>query len=284
VLRDRVDVVFPCLHGRFGEDGVVQGLLEAVGIPYVGCGVLAAALAMDKERSKAVLRSATGVRTLASRVIRRDRWEQGAENLVRLLDEVELPVVVKPVNAGSSHGLSLVESAADLEPAIRRALGVAEAGGVMLEAYARGEEITCAVLGNPRSGLEALPPVLIRPHHGHLFDYASKYEVGGAEELCPAPVAPEVNRRVQERSLEVFEALGCRGLARIDFILGADEPWFLECNTMPGFTRGSLTPKSVQASGRDLPWFFSRLLELALEEHVSAPDGAVTAGRGAAGS
>ena len=262
-LEGRVDVVFPCLHGALGEDGAIQGFCRTLSLPHVGSPVMAHAVAIDKEHTKALLRGAgVTVDLLPSITIERQHWHRDRAQLEHAI-EFPPPWIVKPVNAGSSVGLRSVSDPGDLISAVDHALGVAESRGAMVEARAGGEEITCAVWERANGDVEVLPPVAIRPRLDELFDYRSKYEPGGADEICPAPLEPTIAARLSDISLATFRVLGARGIARMDYMVEGERIALLEVNTMPGLTTGSLVPKAVAAAGLDLAAFLRELVELA---------------------
>jgi D-alanine-D-alanine ligase len=251
-----VDVVVPVLHGPFGEDGTVQGLLELAGVPYVGAGVAASALCMDKDLCKAVLR---------------DRGIPVARHVtIRLGDPVEhpfdYPVFVKPARLGSSVGISKVGSAEDLVPAVELARRHDEK--VLIEELVRGREVECGVLGNVDSPPRASAVGEIVPRSADWYDYGAKYDEGGSDIVIPAPIPEEAAARVQELSVAAFVATECEGMARIDFFLREDGEVVLnEINTIPGFTETSVYAKLFEASGIPYPELLDRLVSLALERH-----------------
>jgi D-alanine-D-alanine ligase len=251
-----VDVVVPVLHGPFGEDGTVQGLLELAGVPYVGAGVAASALCMDKDLCKSVLR---------------DRGIPVARHVVlRLGDPVEhpfgYPVFVKPARLGSSVGISKVESEAELAPAVELARRHDEK--VLIEERVPGREVECGVLGNVDSPPRASAVGEIVPRSADWYDYGAKYDEGGSEIVIPAPIPDEAAARVQELSVAAFVATECEGMARIDFFLREDDEVVLnEINTIPGFTETSVYAKLFEASGIAYPELLDRLIALALERH-----------------
>jgi D-alanine-D-alanine ligase len=263
-LRREVDVVFPIIHGTFGEDGTLQGFLHALGIPFTGPDLLASALAMDKARAKAVIGMTTPIRVPLGVAIRNDHPEPLRAAALARARRLAFPVVVKPIDAGSSVGLTRLEQPDGLEAALARAVAVEGVTGALVEELVRGDEVTCAVFGNPETGIEALPPILIRPHGGRMFDFEAKYTPGLTDEICPAPLPRAALDRVRESAIAAYLALGCRGFARVDFILNDYVPWFLELNTLPGVTKESLLPKAATAAGWTLPDFFRHLVELAL--------------------
>jgi len=259
-LPAAADVAFPMVHGSLGEDGSLQGFLRVMGLPCVGCGVLASALAMDKQRAKQLLMATTGLRMPLGIALAPHEVRDEASALARLA-RLRLPLIVKPLDCGSSYGLARVKERGALAAALRAALAVEGASGVLVEEQVAGEEVTCALVGDAARGVEAFPPILIRPHHGGLFDLEAKYTPGATDEICPAPLPATSLARIQAAATEAYLALGCSGFARVDFILVDGTPWFLELNTLPGLTRESLFPKAARAAGHELPALFRRLVE-----------------------
>lgn len=261
--RRGTDVVFPGLHGRWGEDGVVQGFLEVAGLPYVGSGVAASALALDKSRARDVL-AAVGIEMPAARLI------EGVDPFVatrEVLSAFGLPVVVKDPTGGSSLDLFIPRSEDELHAALAALLSC-QGARVLVEEYIAGQELTCAVIGNAGTGgrLEAWPPVLIRPIASDWFDFATKYDAAAVEEICPAPVDPLALAKVTEWSMLAHWTLRCDGLTRTDFILPeVGNPLFLEINTLPGLTAESICPKAATAAGISFPELLARLVSMALE-------------------
>ena len=249
------DVVFPVLHGPFGEDGTVQGLLEVADVPYVGGGVLASALCMDKVTFKDLMGHA-GVPQVDYAGLREgdDRSE---------LERLGLPVFVKPSRLGSSVGISKVESAGDLDAALADAFRHDPL--VIVEAMSDGLEVECSVIGNETPEASEPGQIVV---DADWYDYEAKYEPGGMELVVPAPIDPEVRERVRELATEVFTRVGCAGLARVDFFVeDGDVVLVNELNTMPGFTETSVFPKLWEASGVPFPELIDRLVALALERH-----------------
>jgi len=249
------DVVFPVLHGPFGEDGTVQGLLEVADVPYVGAGVLASALCMDKVTFKDLM-GRVGVPQVDYAGLREgdDRSE---------LERLGLPVFVKPSRLGSSVGISKVESAGDLDTALADAFRHDPL--VIVEAMSDGLEIECSVIGNETPEASEPGQIVV---DADWYDYEAKYEPGGMELVVPAPIDPEVRERVRELATEVFTRVGCAGLARVDFFVeDGDVVLVNELNTMPGFTETSVFPKLWEASGVPFPELIDRLVALALERH-----------------
>jgi D-alanine-D-alanine ligase len=269
VDRSRVDVALICLHGRFGEDGTIQGMLELLGVPYTGSGVLASALAMDKTMAKKLFQ-VEGVPTPPSVTVRgrkeADRFlEASRENRAT----VTCPLVVKPSRQGSTIGISIVREPADLAAALDTALAFDEE--VVIEAFVEGIEITCPVLGNDE--LTPLPIVEIVPTGG-FYDYERKYTPGATEEIVPARISPEQTQFAQDLAIRAHRALGCRGFSRTDMIVGADGIWVLEVNTIPGMTPTSLLPRSAAAAGIPFPQLLDRMIQLALEGQTCEPTAA----------
>jgi D-alanine-D-alanine ligase len=252
-----VDVVLPLLHGPFGEDGTVQGLLELAGVPYVGAGVAASAVCMDKDLMKAVLR-ARGVPVTRSVTIREG---DPADH------PFEYPVFVKPARLGSSVGITKVREPEALEPAV--ALARKHDDKVLIEEFVDGTEVECGVLGN-RSPIASLPGEIVA--HGFSgedwYDFSAKYDEGGMDLIVPPEIPEETIRRVQEISVDAFVASECEGMARVDcFVTADDEVLVNELNTIPGFTATSVYAKLFEASGIPYGELLDRLIELALERH-----------------
>jgi D-alanine-D-alanine ligase len=253
-----VDVVFLALHGRFGEDGTIQGLLDAAGLPYTGSGVLASALAMDKDRAKAVVARA-GVR-----VPRGVSVERGPLDLEALARVAGLPAFVKPAGGGSSIGAGPAGDLATLRERVEEVLALGE-GAALVEERLAGTEVTCAVLGNRGSPERVLPVVEIVPRGRPFFDFEAKYDPAACEEICPARIAPEERARVEQAAVAAHRALGCDGMSRSDFILVDGVPVYLETNTIPGMTENSLCPRAARAAGIPFPRLLDLLVGMALE-------------------
>ncbi|MDR0549812.1 MAG: D-alanine--D-alanine ligase [Deltaproteobacteria bacterium] len=253
-----LNVVFPVLHGADGENGSIQGFLGLLGLPYVGSGVLASATCIDKKATKDVYRS-QGLPVAPDCLLSREK--PLSENLLTLEKAVGYPAVVKPLDQGSSVGLTIVKTA-DLAP---RALSLAfETASLALgEKFLPGRELTVGVIGNDR--LRALPPLEIIPAAGHdFFDYEAKYTQGQAREVVPSDFTPAETSKIQELALTAHRALGCRGLSRTDFIYSDGVFYLLETNTMPGLTENSLLPKAALAAGLSFPALLTTLIDLAL--------------------
>jgi D-alanine-D-alanine ligase len=259
-----IDVVFPALHGPFGEDGTVQGLLELVGVPYVGAGVLASAACMDKVVFKELMASAgipqVDYRAVTARDFQRD--EQGA---LRTIAELGLPVFVKPARLGSSVGIGRVLTAEELRPALQDAF--AHDPLVIVEAGARGIEVECAVLGNEDPVVSEPGEILLAAGESGWYDYEAKYTPGAMQLIVPARISARARERVQALAIEAFVRSGCSGLARADFFVDEDTVLVNELNTMPGFTDTSVYGRLFGASGVTYVELLDRLVSLALETH-----------------
>jgi D-alanine-D-alanine ligase len=252
------DVVFPALHGRFGEDGTVQGLLEILRVAYVGAGVTASALCMDKVLFKELMARA-GVPQVDYAALREGEDPAAVEPL-------GLPVFVKPARLGSSVGIAKVSSRAELPSALRAAFEHDPL--VIVEAMAPGLELECSVIGRSRPEASEPGQIVVQ---GDWYDYGAKYEPGGMELIVPAPVAAEVRARVRELALQAFRRVGCEGMARVDFFVeDPEDPGAVlvnELNTVPGFTETSVYAKLFEASGVPYSELLERLLGLALDRH-----------------
>jgi D-alanine-D-alanine ligase len=258
--RLEVDVVFPVLHGTFGEDGTIQGLLEVADLPYVGAGVMASAVAMDKEKTKELWRQAA--LPVVEHLALRDTAEAG---LRAVLEHFPLPVFVKPAVGGSSVGISKVKSEKELAPAVTEAFRYA--AKVLVEPAIEARELECAVLGNEQP--VAFPPGEIIPSH-EFYSYEAKYvDPQGASLQLPAILPQAVQARVMDLAVEAFQVISAAGMARVDFFFErASERIFInEINTIPGFTNISMYPKMCESAGLRYPHLLDRLVELALERH-----------------
>ncbi|MDZ7380131.1 MAG: D-alanine--D-alanine ligase [candidate division KSB1 bacterium] len=258
-----IDVIFPVLHGPFGEDGCVQGMLELLDMPYVGSGVLGSALGMDKEIQKRLFQ-ATGLPVVPYTVVRQSEGNQACEHALAWAREVGYPVFVKPANLGSSVGVGKAQNEAQLAQAVDHAFRFDRK--VILEKAYRVREIECAVLGNERPQASVLGEV--RPRH-EFYSYEAKYlDPNGADLIVPATVSEPLASRMRDLARKVFELLECTGMARVDFFLVEPDTVFVnEINTIPGFTSISMYPRLWEASGLPLTSLVRRLVELALERH-----------------
>jgi len=257
-----LDIVFPVLHGTFGEDGTVQGLFELADMAYVGAGVVGSAVGMDKSVFKAVMRAA-GLPVLPAVVFNRSEYERNPDAVIRrVVRELKYPIFVKPVNLGSSVGVTKAADAATLRAGIDEAARWDRR--LLVEQGMDAREIEVSVLGNdePQASIagEILP-------QREFYDYEAKYISDDSKLLIPAPITAAQLEQVQVLAVDAFKAVDCAGMARVDFLLdkSSGELWLNELNTIPGFTSISMYPKLWQASGLEYPELIDRLIELALE-------------------
>lgn len=240
---EKIELAYLALHGRYGEDGCIQGMLEILQIPYTGSGVLPSALAMDKILTKRILND-RGFLTPAFLSLESSLAIPIAETIQKAMAHFALPfpVVVKPSQEGSTLGISVVRKREELEPALKAAFELDSR--VLIEEFIAGRELTAAVLNG-----EPLPLVEVVPKSG-FYDFQSKYTPGATEYRVPAPLSPFLTRKIQQTAVAIYQELGCEGVARSDFILDANEnAYFLEINTLPGMTETSLVPKAAQSAG-----------------------------------
>ena len=264
-----VDVIFPVLHGTFGEDGTIQGLLELADIPYVGAGVLGSAAGMDKDIMKSLFRAA-GLPIVKHVTILRSDWDADPKKTEKIIDRsLKYPVFVKPANLGSSVGISKARTKKELGPAIYEAAKfdrkiVIEQG--VGGAKQKAREIECSVLGNDRP--QASVPGEIVPIK-EFYDYAAKYLDEGSELIIPAKLTKPETKKVQELAMRAFQAVDCAGLARVDFLMDPKtrKLFVNEINTMPGFTAISMYPKLWAATGLSYSDLIDRLIQLGVERH-----------------
>jgi D-alanine-D-alanine ligase len=268
-----VDVAFPVLHGRFGEDGAVQGMLEMLDVAYVGSGVAASALCMDKVLFKELMAAAGTIPQVDYVDVREARFDADPAGVLAQTAQLGLPVFVKPTHLGSSVGIVKVTAAEQLERALRSAF--AHDARVIVEAAAAGIEVECGVLGNTRdersessaAALASVPGEIV--FQGDFYDFEAKYEPGGMELLVPARISDAAAARVRELAQEAFARAGCDGLARVDFFVDGESVLVNELNTMPGFTPTSVYAKLLAASGVEYPELVDRLCRLALERYAA---------------
>jgi D-alanine-D-alanine ligase len=257
-----IDVIFPVLHGTFGEDGTVQGLLELAGIPYVGAGVLGSAVGMDKDVMKRLFRDAN-LPVVPWQVVLREEWERNPLAIEKSLQRnFGYPAFVKPANLGSSVGITKVHRREELKPALR--LAAQYDRKVIVEKGIDAREIECAVLGNDRP--EASVPGEIRPVN-EFYDYDAKYVSEGSQLIIPAKLSAGQSRKVRQFAIQAFKAIDCAGMARVDFLMERRRGaiYVNEINTIPGFTSISMYPKLWEATGVPYAELLDRLIELALE-------------------
>ena len=254
-----IDVAFIAMHGRYGEDGTLQGLLDLLDIPYQGSGVLGSAIALDKVASKH-LYERSGIPVPPYIVIRKGDKIDPDDCIQRL----GLPIVTKPVTGGSSIGMSIVDSrnliSGTLDVAFR------QNNSILMESYIKGIELTAGVIGN--DDLTAFPLIAIIPAKKHVFfDYNAKYEEGDTKEICPAPIDDNLTLKAQTIAKMSHKALFCSGYSRTDMILKGRDIYVLETNTIPGMTRGSLLPLAAKTAGIPLNKLIDQLIELGIEKH-----------------
>ena len=264
-----VDVIFPVLHGTFGEDGTIQGLLELADIPYVGAGVLGSAAGMDKDVMKRLF-AAAGLPIVKHVTVLRSQWQKDAKKITKEIEKkLKYPVFVKPANLGSSVGITKAHNGKELGPAMQTAAEydrkiIIEHGVGGTKQKAR--ELECSVLGNdePQASIagEIVPSA-------EFYDYSAKYLDEGSQLIIPAKLTKKQMKEVQEMAVRAFQAVDCSGLARVDFLmdLKTEKVYLNEINTMPGFTSISMYPKLWKASGLEYPELIERLIRLALERH-----------------
>jgi D-alanine-D-alanine ligase len=256
--REKADMCFIALHGKFGEDGTIQELLEIMGLPYTGAGVLASMFGMDKALSKEIFKR-DGIPTppffsLSVGAIK----EMGASNVLKdVVADLGLPIVVKPSSQGSALGIKMIETDAELPAAILSALSYDDK--VILEKYIKGVEVAVSVLGVERP--HALPAVEIVPKK-HYFDFEAMYTMGKTDYFVPARIPDETFKQVQHVAVKVFKSLQCKDMGRVDFIIGKDDvPYVLELNTIPGLTETSLLPMAAQEAGMEFDELVEKIVE-----------------------
>ncbi|MBI4055446.1 MAG: D-alanine--D-alanine ligase [Elusimicrobia bacterium] len=262
-----VDVFFPVLHGSLGEDGALQGFFEVLGAPYVGCGVAASALGMDKDFSKRLLKLA-GLEVSPFLSLRLSEWKKNRREVIRRIRRLGPSLFVKPSRLGSSVGVSKVASLRELSGALEKAFRYDQK--VLVEKAVQAREIECAVLGGEPLRASVLGEVQVHPGRHAFYSYRAKYlDPRGAQRLIPAPLSRRQSQKIQELALRAFQALECEGMARVDFLLDrrSGRVYIGEVNTLPGFTAISMYPQLLKASGISYPRLLDRLIQLALERH-----------------
>lgn len=262
-IKQDIDLVFPVLHGRNGEDGTLQGVCELADVPYVGSGVMASALAMDKAATKKIL-SAHHIPVVKAQVVARRRWEDSPEEVIKYVsDEIKYPCFVKPVNTGSSIGISKVQHQEELKEALTAA--ALHDRQLLIETAVEGREIEVAVLGN-ETPQASVPGEIVtsRP----FYDYEAKYTDGCAQLSIPADLPARTTEKMQKFALQAFKALDCAGMARVDFFLSRSGKIYVnEINTIPGFTSFSMYPQLWEKTGIDGESLVDKLIELAMERY-----------------
>jgi D-alanine-D-alanine ligase len=250
--RVRFDAVFIAIHGTPGENGLLQGYLDMVKIPYTSCGAFCSALTFNKQACKAFLRE-YDIPMAKAVLIRKDEEIDGKA----IINITGLPCFVKPNDSGSSVGVSKVKNETELIPAIRKAFG--ESNEVMIESFMNGREVACGVVKAKNRKL--VLPVTEIISKNEFFDYEAKYTPGRSEEVTPAMMDEAVTEEIQRLSSSIYDLLGCKGIVRVDFIVLKNRPWFLEINTVPGMTEESLVPQQAKAAGIELPDLYSMVIE-----------------------
>lgn len=258
------DIAFIAMHGKFGEDGKIQALLETIGVPYTGSGVLASALGMNKRKTLEIV-GRYGIKTPKFTFLYSlpDSKNQLAKVTKMIGRQIGYPCVIKPNESGSSIGISIVHNEKEIQNGLKKAFK--EDRVILIEEYIGGLELTCAVMGNSgQTPLTALPPVEIIPAN-EFFDYDAKYFSKKTQEICPARISKQRTKQLQNLSKKVHEIIGCDGLSRSDFILTpGGQLHFLEINTIPGLTETSLSPKEAIADGMTFSGFLDKQIQLAL--------------------
>lgn len=267
VVTPALDVIFPVLHGTFGEDGTIQGVFEMAGIPYVGCGVAASAIAMDKALAKQVF-FAADIPQAPCQIISRFEWDKDQSSVVSTVEKkLGYPAFIKPANMGSSVGVSKANDSQSLNQAIVEALQY-DNKVIVEQSMENCHEVECAVLGNADPLASVVGEII---PGAEFYDYQTKYIDDKTETLIPARISEESSKRVQELSIRAFKAIDGAGLSRVDFFVSKDtgEVYLNEINTLPGFTPISMYPKMWAASGIAYPDLIDRLVELAFDQHRS---------------
>ncbi|OGI25123.1 MAG: hypothetical protein A3J76_02820 [Candidatus Moranbacteria bacterium RBG_13_45_13] len=257
-LKEKIDLVFPILHGPFGEDGRLQGMLDMLGVLYVFSGVLAHAIGMNKPKAKIIAANA-GVPVAKDLVIAKD----AKYNLDEIIKKLSLPMMVKPSELGSSVGISLAKTKEDLEKGIEDAFSYGKE--VILEQYIKGKEFTVTVTGSEDPKALAITEII--PLISEFYDYKAKYEDGGSKHVCPAEISKEDEKKLKNYAVSTFKSIGCSDLARVDFLWSekTQEYYFTDINTIPGMTPTSLAPEAAALAGMNFTQFLDKLIEGAMK-------------------
>lgn len=250
IKENNIDIVFIALHGQYGEDGTVQGLLDLLGIKYTGSGLLASAIGMDKTYSRKIFTQA-GLKVPKAQIYKKD------DNIKNLTSKIKFPVFVKPSRQGSSVGISIAKNAKQLLTAVQTALKFDDT--ILIEEFINGIEITGGILGK-----QALPLVEIVPKK-EFFDYEAKYHADLTDEIVPARISDKLTKKAQDVALKAFNAIGCKAFGRVDMIIRGEDIYVLEVNTIPGLTPLSLLPKAAKAAGISYPRLLDKIIEYSLE-------------------
>ncbi len=257
VLQNEVELILPIIAGPYSEDGKLQGMLETLSIPYVFSGVLASALAMDKNKTKIIAENA-GLKVIPGIVV-----DFGLDNK-KVINKLTMPMIVKPLKLGSSVGISIIRTEEELNGRIKKALKYGSK--VLLEKYISGREFTVTIMGNKNPKILAITEII--PVVAEFYDYKAKYQEGGSEHICPAKLPKTISQQMKKWALRIYQEIGCRDLARVDFILSDDgEVYFLEVNTIPGMTPTSLAPEAGRMAGMKFEKFLDRLIDGALRRY-----------------
>jgi len=249
-----IDIAFIAMHGPFGEDGTIQGMLELMNIPYTGSGVLASALGMDKIKFRMIMK-AKKIPIPKYIVVNK------GDKIKNLKSLGGYPHFVKPHNQGSSVGASIARNKNELTNSLNKAFEYSEIA--IIDEYIKGRELTCSIIGN-RNPI-ALPILEIIPKKGDFFDYNSKYTKNGSDEIVPVDIPDKIIKRIQKLSIEIYKVIGCKGFARVDFLLRDNNIYVLEINTIPGLTQMSLLPKAAKAVGIS----YSKLLDIVINNAIN---------------
>lgn len=274
ILLSSLDVIFPVLHGTYGEDGAIQGLLDMANIPYVGCGVLGSALGMDKEKMKLIFR-AVGLSTVDALTVRRHHWERSPATIIDKIEQrTGYPCFVKPANGGSSIGITKVYCRDELAQAME--LATAYDSKVVVEHAIKCRELACSVLGNDDPIASAVGEVVV---NRDFYDYQAKYLDGTSNTVVPAALPASLTEEVQRQAIVAFLALDLYGLARVDFFLEEEkEHLFInEVNTLPSFTQQCMYPRLCEVSGLSYPFLLDHLINLAIERYMGRQRNRVSA-------
>ncbi|MBX4205792.1 D-alanine--D-alanine ligase [Candidatus Microgenomates bacterium] len=252
------DVVFIVIHGKYGEDGCIQGMLEMFDIPYIGSRVSASAIGMDKIIFRNLMK--------VNKINIPEYVEYNKDNSIDKITSIlkSYPFFIKPHNQGSSVGMSKVDNLQELKSGLKNAFKYSDT--LLVDKYIEGIELTCAILGNKHP--YALPIIEIRPHMSKFFDYKSKYTEGGSEEIVPAKISENLAKEISELSLKIYKIIGCRGFARVDFIYSKKRLYVLEINTIPGLTTASLFPKAAKSAGISYSQLLDKVIGYANESVI----------------
>lgn len=261
--KTKIDIIFPVLHGPYGEDGTIQGLFELANIPYVGAGVLGSSVGMDKVVQKQILRQKRLPVVDWIHFIKKD-WLKNKQGIIKeIKNKISFPLFVKPANMGSSVGITKVHHQKELAPAINLALKY-DRKVLVEKAVEPNRDIEVSVLGNDNPKA-SVPGAIVSSNE--FYDYDAKYVDGKSKAIIPAPLSKKLTQKIRQLAVETFKALDCAGMARVDFLLKGNKVWINELNTIPGFTSISMYPKLWEATGIPYPKLLDKLIELAIERH-----------------